>query len=286
MRTLRYTGLVLLAGIALSGRAAHAVDTMGDDDDATAELKEHHRHHHHGGVTQFIAMSLDTLGEDEAKRPTIEAIQDKLHGCTRASREDEKGLMVALADGIGAGNIDTKKVDPALVQLRADAGRIQECDAAALNELHAALSPIERRALVHKVEAHWAVWKHVNHDAPAGGREAGGRLHALQRELNLTPDQLDKMSAALQAAMQDSTAHFDHAKVQAHIKAFGDAFVKDAFDANSLASVNANADLAHHGARRMVVFYETIMPILTPEQRTTLAEHLREHASHQPGQGG
>src|SRR5450432_653234 len=32
------------------------------DDEATAGLLEHHRYHHHGGVTLFVAMSLDTLG--------------------------------------------------------------------------------------------------------------------------------------------------------------------------------------------------------------------------------
>jgi len=34
-------------------------------------LMEHHRHHHHGGVTLFIAMSLDTLGvSPNSRRPS------------------------------------------------------------------------------------------------------------------------------------------------------------------------------------------------------------------------
>jgi hypothetical protein len=32
----------------------------------------------------------------------------------------------------------------------------------------------------------------------------------------------------------------------------------------------------------MAIFYETVTPLLTPEQRATLAGHLREHAGHQP----
>jgi hypothetical protein len=32
----------------------------------------------------------------------------------------------------------------------------------------------------------------------------------------------------------------------------------------------------------MAFFYETVTPLLTPEQRTMLSQHLREHASHQP----
>ena len=37
------------------------------DDEAMSALNEHHRHHHHGGITQFVEMSLDTLGEEQSK---------------------------------------------------------------------------------------------------------------------------------------------------------------------------------------------------------------------------
>jgi hypothetical protein len=32
----------------------------------------------------------------------------------------------------------------------------------------------------------------------------------------------------------------------------------------------------------MALFYETVTPLLTPDQRTTLATHLREHAGQSP----
>ena len=41
-------------------------------------------------------------------------------------------------------------------------------------------------------------------------------------------------------------------------------------------------ELASRGATRMAHFYETVTPLLTPEQRTKLAAELREHASYQP----
>ena len=66
------------------------------------------------------------------------------------------------------------------------------------------------------------------------------------------------------------------------MQAFSTAFASDAFDAKTLgAGAAANGHLAAHGARRMVLFYETVVPVLTPEQRSHLADDLREHLNHQ-----
>jgi Spy/CpxP family protein refolding chaperone len=269
-------GGLLWAGVALAQQAAPA-----QEDDVTAELREHHRHHHHGGVTHFIAMSLDTLGEDEAKRPQVEAIQAQLHVCTKPAHDRERALTTTLAEGVAAGAVDKAKVDVDLSQLHAAAASAHACSVTALNQLHDLLSPGERQALVGKVEAHWVVWRNVNHEAPPGGREAGGRLAELARELNLTADQQEKMSAALTTLVPARTGTFDPEQGRAHVQAFTGAFEQATFDAKTI-NANANGMLATHGARRMAAFYEAVAPLLTPDQRTTLASHLREHASHQP----
>lgn len=252
-----------------------------DDDPAVQELKEHHRHHHHGGLTHFIAMSLDTLGTDDAKRPQIEKIQHSLHVCTAPSRKVEKRLLETLAAGIDAGTIDTTKVDHEIGRLKKDADAASTCSNDALNQLHALLSPSERQALVDKVQSHWHIWQKVNHETDAGVKEKGSRLDALTTELSLTPDQVDKMSGALTTAMDAKTNQFDPSKVEAHLQAFLTAFAGDAFEAASI-KANANGHMATHGAKRMALFYETILPILTPAQRKDLAAHLRDHAGQQP----
>ena len=89
------------------------------------------------------------------------------------------------------------------------------------------------------------------------------------------------MSTALHAAMAPLAGHFDPKRAEAHVQAFATAFAADSFDAKSLTE-NANGHLATHGAKRMALFYETITPLLTADQRGKLADHLREHASHQP----
>jgi Spy/CpxP family protein refolding chaperone len=251
------------------------------EDQAGSELKEHHRHHHHGGVTKFIAMSLDTLGVDDAKRPQIEKLQSDLHAQMAAARETEKSLLLTLADGIAAGTVDTAKVDAAIAKLTAAADAVQGASLDTLNKLHAILSPSERAALADKVEAHWEVWRQVNHDAEPGGREHGGRLARLTEEVSLTPDQVTKISAALQTALAGGSAKFDPQKAEAHVKAFATAFAGDPYDAKVVSS-NANGNLASRGATRMAVFYETVTPLLTPDQRTKLAAELREHGNYKP----
>ncbi|HXB54784.1 MAG TPA: hypothetical protein VN461_08385 [Vicinamibacteria bacterium] len=286
------TGLALVAGFGLSAAGTEAVQAPSPaggastssatpaDDQAASELKEHHRHHHHGGVTKFIAMSLDTLGTDDAKRPQIEKLQSDLHAEMTPAREAEQSLQLALADGIAAGTVDTVKVDAAIAKLITAADSEQAASLDTLNKLHAILSPSERAALVDKVQAHWEVWRQVNHEEKPGGREPGGRLAELTQEVSLTPDQVNKISAALHTALAGLSAKFDPQKGETHVHAFSTAFAGDSFDAKTVTS-NANAHLASRGATRMVLFYETVTPLLTPGQRTKLAAELREHASHQ-----
>jgi Spy/CpxP family protein refolding chaperone len=284
----------MVFGFGLSAAAAHAqapsptpasgastASATPADDPAGSQLMEHHRHHHHGGVTKFIAMSLDTLGADDAKRSQIEKLQSDLHAQMASARDAEKGLLLTVADGVAAGTVDAAKVDAAITKVTTASEAVHGASLDTLNKLHAILSPPERAALADKVEAHWEVWRQVNHEAEPGGRERGGRLARLTEEVTLTPDQLTKISAALKSGPAGAPAKFDPQKAEAHVKAFATAFAGDTFDAKAV-TANANGQLASRGATRMAHFYETVTPLLTPEQRTKLAAELREHASYQP----
>jgi Spy/CpxP family protein refolding chaperone len=276
-------GLIACATTTAESRAPlpDAQDVQLVDDQASTELREHHRHHHRGGVMQFIAMSLDTLAPEDAKQPQVERIQGELYTCMAASGAIEKTLHLLVADGIAAGAVDEGRVEATIERLDGAAAGVRDCGIDALNKLHSILSPTERAELVEKVQAHWDVWRQVNHDEEATGRGRGGRLADLARELTLTPEQVGRISAALQAARAGRHDEFDRARVEGHIQAFAAAFAQSSFDARSIAA-NENGRLATAGARRMATFYETVTPLLTREQRATLAEHLREHARQQP----
>jgi hypothetical protein len=255
------------------------VNSKGDPI-AAEELQEHHLHHHLGGVTQFIAMSLDTLGTDETKHAQIDKIQGSLYACMVPVGEIENKVLLTLADGVAAGAVDAAKIDATVARLDS-ASSVHECGIDALNQLHALLSPAERVALVDKVNAHWEVWHQANHDVEARAHEFQGQVGHLTRELSLTPEQVEKVSTALHTALAGLASKYDPTKAEAHRQAFAQAFVAENFDAKSITPVG-HTHLSRHGTARMVLFYQTLAPLLTPTQRTTLAEHLREHASHQP----
>jgi Spy/CpxP family protein refolding chaperone len=255
------------------------------DDDVAVGLLEHHRHHHHGGVMLLIAMSIDTLGVSPEQQAAVEKIRTDLHARMEPARASEESLVTLLADGVAAGSIDAAKVDAALAQVTAAAATAHEASADALNQLHAVLTPSQRATLVDKVEAHWSVWQKANDDESAQAKP-GGHLTQLTAELDLTPDEVSKIHANLAAGMK-SAPHFDPQEVTAHIRAFGDAFRGDTFDAKALATGrDASAHMVGWGAGHRARFLQAVTPVLTPEQRAKLAQMLREHASHNPSAKG
>ncbi len=255
---------------------------IANDDEAVSGLMEHHRFHHHGGVTLFIAMSLDTLGVSPERQAALERIRGDLLDRMDPARVAEQKLAATLADGIAAGSIDAVKVDADVAQVTAAAVRVPDESAGPLNELHALLTPPERAAIVDKIEAHWAVWLATNADESGPKSPERGHLAALTAELGLSADQVDTIRAGLRGTMK-TVPRIDRPEIAAHLRAFDDAFRGEAFDAKSFTTASADhASLVGWGAAQMAHFVETVTPVLTPDQRTKLAQRLREHATHDP----
>jgi Spy/CpxP family protein refolding chaperone len=282
-------GLVACAeGKAASGppaTAATAPILSPEDEEAAADLGEHHRHHHHGGVTMFIAMTLDSLGVSPEQAVAVEKIQGDLFAKMEPAHVAEQNMLNVLADGIAAGKIDIAKVDAAIDAVKAASTGVHEATIDSLNQLHAVLTPEQRVALVDKVEAHWEVWKKANAQEEKPGDAAHpGHLDRVAKELNLAPDQVEKVRATFAEKVKSHPQKFDSAQVDAHIQEFGTAFKAATFDAKSLPrGPFVHQHLAVWGARRTAHFYETIDPLLTPEQRTKLAAELKEHAAAKSG---
>jgi Spy/CpxP family protein refolding chaperone len=248
------------------------------DEAVNEDLRTYHRHHHHGGVAQFISMAIDTLGLDPAKKTAVEKIQTDLKAKMAPARDAEHDLMSTIADGIAAGKIDTAKVDAAVAKVATASAGIHTATMDAMTQLHDALAPAERAALVDKVKAHAEVWRKVNVDEKAGSTEKGAHLAKLTALLSLTPDQVTKVTAAL-SADAPVTPQNDPKPVDAYVQAFATAFVADKFDPKTLAAPGTAAagHTARHGGARAARFFEAIAPVLTPDQRTKLAAHVREN---------
>jgi Spy/CpxP family protein refolding chaperone len=275
------TGAMLGCGAsaATSAPPASVAGASAEEEDATAGLLEHHRHHHHGGVTLLIAMSLDTLGLSPEQKPAVEKIRSDLHARMEPARAAEQNLLGTLADGLAAGVLDPAKVDATVAQLTSAAASVHDASTDALNQLHSVLTPPQRAALVDKLEAQWSVWQRANTDE-------NDHLTELTVDLTLTPDQVDKIRVSQAEAMK-AVPRFDPQEVAAHIRAFGDAFRTQTFDAKALTTGGAaTAHMVGWGAAHMAHFVESVSPVLTPEQRGKLAQILREHANHNPSANG
>ncbi len=273
-----------VATMACGGSSATAPPPTGvtsaTSDDVNLALIEHHRYHHHGGVTLLIALSLDTLGVSPEQQAAVEKVRSDLHARMEPARRAEQILVTTLADGLAAGNVDLASVDAAVAQVTAAAATVHDASADALNELHRVLTPPQRAALVDKVESHWAVWQKANAEESGPTYPNDGHLAMLAMSLDLTTDQVHRIRAGLGEGMK-SLPRFDPQEIAAHLHAFGDAFRSEKFDARTLTTANAvNAHMVGWGAAHLAHFVETVSPVLTPDQRTTFAERLREHATH------
>ena len=263
--------------------AAEVPTASPEDDQSSADLGEHHRHHHHGGVTMFIAMSLDSLGVSKDQAAAIEKIQGDLFAKMEPAHVAEQNVLNVLADGIAAGTIDGAKVDTAIDGVKAASAGLHEATIDALNQLHAALTPEQRAALVDKVEAHWEVWKKSNGEQEKVG-DKPGHLEWLAKDLNLAPDQVEKIRTTFADRVKNHPQKFDPTQVEAHLQEFGTAFKADTFDAKTLLRRQfVNEHLAVWGARRMAHFYQAVDPLLTADQRTKLSAQLKAHATAKSG---
>ena len=250
-----------------------------EEEAATAGLVEHDRHHHHGGVTLLLAMSLDTLGLSPEQKPAVEKIRRDLHAQMEPARAADQNLLGTLADGLAAGVLDPAKVDVAVAQLTSAAASVHDASTDALNQLHDVLTPPQRAALVDKLEAHWLVWQRANTDE-------NDHLTQLTADLMLTPDQVDKIHMS-QAESMKAEPRFDPQEVETHIRAFGDAFRAQTFDAKALTTGGpATAHMVGWGAAHMAHFIESVSPVLTPDQRGKMSQILRQHANHNPSANG
>ena len=254
------------AEVAPSGSAT---TETADQQQAMSEVRAYYRRHM-ANVGTFIRLSIETLGVSADKRAELEKVQQDLRSAGAPVREARKELLSTLADGIAAGAFDYARIDDAVAKQREAASPRRDAAVTALAALHATLAPEEREALADKVEAHAEVWEEVNAEDLA--KPKTGRLHRLADELSLSPAQVSKISSALSA---NAPPKADPAAVKAYMNAFVAAFPKPDFDAKTFMDESAADRAIASGTPRMVWFYETVTPYLTPDQRQKLAADIR-----------
>jgi len=108
-----------------------------------------------------------------------------------------------------------------------------------------------------------------------------GMMGKLFDDLGLTPEQKTKLHAKLDAQMKADHAAMKQ-KMEAmekHMDAVGTAFEGDKFDAKKAGVGSQTKEMVKTMATQKVQFVETVLAVLTPEQRAKFADHLKAHAN-------
>ena len=250
------------------------------------------------GRLQLVADAFADVPLRPAQRSEIESLMSAASARQAKMAPIHKDFMGTLAEQIEKGAIDE-----AVLQAKVDAGiaahrPLAAEDRKAAERAHAILDADQRTALVDALEAkrHERFGKFVAAAAGAGGPpdQAKAPDHgppgpfAMMKELNLTPEQKAKIFEALKAEMpigaafggHDGPPNAEHARH--HGGKILEAFKSDRFVLDELAP---QADMEKHlkmGAEHAVRFAKAALPVLTPEQRTTAAKMIRDHAD-KPG---
>jgi Spy/CpxP family protein refolding chaperone len=241
---------------------------------------EEHRRHHGGGISMLIVMSIRDLDLSADQHAAVDKIHSELMEKMATVRAADRELATVLADGVAAGAVDKAKADKAVDKVVAQAQKVREATGDAIGRLHDALTQAQRAELIDKLQAHFDKWKAAHGQDESEDKEhRSGHLLALVRDLSLSQDEAQKIKAAFKAQMKaGGKQDHEHKEVQDHLKAFEKAFKADKWDPKAPSSAGADKHMARFAASRRAMFFEAAAPILTPDQRTKLAQMIRPDA--------
>jgi Spy/CpxP family protein refolding chaperone len=245
---------------------------------------DEHRQHHHGGVVALLAMSLQDLNLSPDQKTAVEKIRADLVAKMEPARSAGQDLASALADGVAAGSVDRAKADAAIDKLVAQVQAAQGSSVDAMNQLHAALTPAQRAALVDKVQEHFEKWKEANGHEDQDGQHRSGPMLGLVKDLSLSQSEAQQIKESYRNLLKASAPpaggpDHQHKDIADPLQALATAFKADSFDAHALAGAGtAGGHMAKWGATRMARFLEAAAPVLTPDQRAKLAQLIRDRA--------
>jgi Spy/CpxP family protein refolding chaperone len=119
------------------------------------------------------------------------------------------------------------------------------------------------------------------HGGPGMGMGMGeeGMLSKLTEALALTPDQKDKLRMKLDPMMKSQHMAMKDKMMagEKHMMAIGVAFSSDKFDAKKAGVGSEAPDTVKTIATAKVQFVDTVLSVLTPEQRPKFLAQLKEH---------
>jgi Spy/CpxP family protein refolding chaperone len=231
-------------------------------------------------MAQLFVVSLSKLDLKADQKAAVDAAVAELEKQGAQHGDAGKQLVSDIADGVTEGKIDRVKTDADVKKLVEAVGSTKGAVQDAVNKLHKALDPAQRKKLVEEMRAR-------GEEMRAQGEKKGEEdpahethLKMLSESLGLTAEQVEKLKAKTRVVMktQMATMKTNRGAMQKHMKAIGDAFETDKFDAKKVGVAEHASDMAKTMAKHRIAFVEAVLSVLTPEQRSKFAEQVRAHA--------
>jgi Spy/CpxP family protein refolding chaperone len=222
--------------------------------------------HHRGGHRQGLlgaALKLDSL--TPAQRSQIEQLVAQKRQAGIPVRQADAQVLTVLAQQVEAAKVDQAALAPSLAAERSAAAAEKQVDQAALARLHDILTPAQRGQLVDAIQARGGQAREERGQARG---ERGGKEGFGGGKLGLS----DQQKAQIRASLEASRTEVKRPEQRGQRKAALESFRGDSFNAGALAGMDRRGGKE----TRMT---EAMIPVLTPNQRATVAAHLRSRAA-------
>lgn len=229
-------------------------------------------------MVEMLVADINEVGIRPDQKSAVDAIDAEFEKFDQATKETRVQLDSDIADGATAGKLDKGKIDADIKKLEKAAESSVASLQEATNKLHKTLDAAQRKKLVELMRAKGK--EHEEHMKDEHEKGEHGRLDKLGEKLSLTPEQREKLKTKLEAGMKAEMGKMKehHEGMQKRMKAIGDAFETDKFDAKKVGVGEHAGEMAKMMATGQVRFVEAVLTVVTPEQRGKFAEHVRHHA--------
>ncbi len=227
------------------------------------------------GPAKIMGEALGEVPLTVSQRTRIEGMARDFETRHTIAQTARKDLMLALAAQVEAGHIERGALQPKLDTLSTALQNARPADRASLEELHALLSADQRAAFVDALQSRMAQ-----------GKNEGRGHHPLKQwadDLKLSEDQRAQIRTALhsrtEATEHDRDGEHPHADANRHGAKVLAAFKEDHFVLDEVAPAKDTTKSVGKMSDHVIGLAEVAVPVLTPDQRATAAQKLRERAN-------
>jgi Spy/CpxP family protein refolding chaperone len=254
---------------------------------ASATPEMHHARMHGGPGSMLFRAASDLPDLKDAQKTTLDKIHDSLKDS--GPKTEFKDFQAELITETKAGKIEQAKLDPKMKAIETAMQTNLDKEADALNQLHDALEPAQRKELTTAVRAKRTQMEErfnkmrdgMNPSAagtpPKPEEMAQKRVDRLTKDLDLDATQQKTiLDLATKQAPKPGNPMAMRDDWKKSTDALVDAFEKDTFDAKKLDLYSGANKKGHMGLQHEVDFLAQVVPILKPEQRDKMAARLEK----------